>query len=306
MQVERAFKGVWIPKEVWLDDNLTFLDKVILVELDSLDNDDGCYASNEYLAEFCKCSIRKVSAAVAKLQRLGYLQVIEFDGRRRKLHVLLGCLAKSARLSSKKCEAESQKMHAINIVNKKENNSPYSPPKGDEIGNLISPTKDSSKTVENSKAPTPQPVPTPSPSRPTEKPQEKQPPRVYSSSESGTRRYTSQRFEQKYPQMVPARDRVVEYLQKRGIIIHDMRKLNRDVLLIGGHFVRLDDYEEAAKLVMLYINYLESEEYQYQLENAKSCPRITKQDDLAIKFAAIREFKNDPNRHFDPTTQRRY
>lgn len=40
----RDFKGVWIPKEVWLDTRLNALDKVILTEIDSLDNGErGCY-----------------------------------------------------------------------------------------------------------------------------------------------------------------------------------------------------------------------------------------------------------------------
>ena len=34
---ERDFKGVWIPKEVWLDERLSMLDKGIFAEIDSLD-----------------------------------------------------------------------------------------------------------------------------------------------------------------------------------------------------------------------------------------------------------------------------
>ena len=55
MSENRDFKGVWIPKEVWLDTRLNALDKVILMEIDSLDQGEkGCYASNEHLAEFCQ------------------------------------------------------------------------------------------------------------------------------------------------------------------------------------------------------------------------------------------------------------
>ena len=63
----RGFKGVWIPKDVWLDGNLNALDKIILVEIDSLNNNDGCYASNKYIAEFCQCSESKVSRSIQKL-----------------------------------------------------------------------------------------------------------------------------------------------------------------------------------------------------------------------------------------------
>ena len=85
LERNRDFKGVWIPKEIWLDENLTVIEKVILVEIDSLDNEDHCVASNDYLAEFCQCSEGKVSAAVKKLVELGYIEVVSFDGRHRRL-----------------------------------------------------------------------------------------------------------------------------------------------------------------------------------------------------------------------------
>lgn len=83
---ERDFKGVWIPKEVWLDTRLNALEKIILTEIDSLDmSDKGCYASNKYIADFCQCSETKVSTAISKLIEYGYLYVKSFDGRQRTL-----------------------------------------------------------------------------------------------------------------------------------------------------------------------------------------------------------------------------
>ena len=65
---ERDFKGVWIPKEVWLDTRLSALDKIIFVEIDSLDSEEkGCFASNKYIAEFCQCSETKVSKSISLL-----------------------------------------------------------------------------------------------------------------------------------------------------------------------------------------------------------------------------------------------
>lgn len=120
----RDFKGIWIPKEVWLNGDLTMLDKVILMEIDSLDCDDGCTASNEYLCSFCQCSETKISKSISKLKKLGFLEIVSFDGRRRVIRSLLdgvqGSLAKSARRSSKICEADSQKVQDINI-NEKDN-----------------------------------------------------------------------------------------------------------------------------------------------------------------------------------------
>lgn len=89
---ERDFKGVWIPKEIWLDERLNALEKVIFTEINSLDNGSGCFASNDYLAKFCQCSEWKVSNAVNKLIEYGYLKVLDFDGRRR---ILQSCLVKN-------------------------------------------------------------------------------------------------------------------------------------------------------------------------------------------------------------------
>lgn len=119
-EMPRDFKGVWIPKEVYLDKRLSALDKIILVEIDSLDGENGCFASNEYLADFCQCSKNKISSAIAKLTELGYLQTLCFDGRKRFLRSCLtnnGKLPKSVSETPKNCEAESQKMVHSNINN---------------------------------------------------------------------------------------------------------------------------------------------------------------------------------------------
>lgn len=125
MMNDRDFKGVWIPREVWLDERLTALDKVILTEIDSLDRgDDHCFKSNENLAAFCQCSVTKVSNAVSKLIDLGYVKVASFDGRTRRLQ---SCLTFSARQPYKKCKADLQKVQASNTIsNSFRKNTPYS------------------------------------------------------------------------------------------------------------------------------------------------------------------------------------
>lgn len=125
--ISRDFKGVWIPKKVWLDTDLNALDKIILVEIDSLDNGEkGCYASNKYLAEFCQCSESKVSRSISKLVKLGYISFKSFNGRCREIKSLLekkqGSLGKKARQTGQKSEAESAKKQAINIDNNIDNN----------------------------------------------------------------------------------------------------------------------------------------------------------------------------------------
>lgn len=109
---ERDFKGVWIPKAIWLDDRLSALDKVILTEIDSLDQGErGCYASNKHIADFCQCSERKVSESVSNLIKYGYVRVQNFDGRQRELRSRLASFTKQ---TSKNCEAESQNLRQSN------------------------------------------------------------------------------------------------------------------------------------------------------------------------------------------------
>lgn len=120
MNDNRDFKGVWIPKEVWLDTRLNALDKVILMEIDSLDQGEkGCYASNEHLAEFCQCSKTKVSTAVSKLIECGYLYIQNFDGRKRELK---SRVSNFERQSLKKCNADIQNLKESNTYRNTNNN----------------------------------------------------------------------------------------------------------------------------------------------------------------------------------------
>lgn len=123
--MERDFKGVWIPKEIWLDTRLNALDKIILVEINSLDGEDGCFASNEYLAEFCQCSEAKVSKSISLLTELGYIEVVKFDGRKRFLKTCLvknTSHVKNTSQPSKIYEADSENLQDNNINNNITNN----------------------------------------------------------------------------------------------------------------------------------------------------------------------------------------
>ena len=111
---KREFKGIWIPKEIWLNAELSAIEKIILAEINSLDGDDGCYASNAYLAKFCQCSESYVSKAIAKLQKLKHIKVTSFDGRQRKIK---SSLAEFTNQSSKVCNADSEKENDHNNNN---------------------------------------------------------------------------------------------------------------------------------------------------------------------------------------------
>lgn len=119
MQQERDFKGIWISKEIWLDTRLNALEKIILAEIDSLDNDEkGCFASNKYLADFCVCSETKVSTAISKLIEFGYLYLEKFNGRER---ILKSRLSNFERQTLKNCKADFKILKDNNKDNNKDN-----------------------------------------------------------------------------------------------------------------------------------------------------------------------------------------
>lgn len=131
MSENRDFKGVWIPKEIWLNTELSALDKIIYAEIDSLDGENGCTASNEYLATFCACSVSKVSSAISRLTKMDFIYMESFNGRCR---VLRSRLTKNRRQTNKKCEADYEKNVPINIdINIKKKNNIYIAPSKEEI-----------------------------------------------------------------------------------------------------------------------------------------------------------------------------
>ncbi len=83
----RQFKGVWIPKEIWLDERLTYFEKAVYAEIDSLDGKDGCFASNKYFQDFFKCTERTMSRAISHLQQFGYIEITTCDGRKRVIKI---------------------------------------------------------------------------------------------------------------------------------------------------------------------------------------------------------------------------
>jgi hypothetical protein len=74
-QAARDFKGIWIPKEIWLSPTLSLMEKVLFVEIHSLDNERGCFASNRYFAEFFGVSPRQIATYVGSLKEKGFITV---------------------------------------------------------------------------------------------------------------------------------------------------------------------------------------------------------------------------------------
>jgi len=70
----RDFKGIWIPSKIWLDEKLSPFDKVLLMEIDSLDNENGCWKSNKSFSEFMQCGLATVTRSIKKLESLNMIK----------------------------------------------------------------------------------------------------------------------------------------------------------------------------------------------------------------------------------------
>lgn len=82
----RSFKGIWIPKELWMDKRLSYFEKILAAEIDSLDDEvNHCFAGNDYFAVFFDERERKIIEGIAKLKALGFVELVSFNGRKRVL-----------------------------------------------------------------------------------------------------------------------------------------------------------------------------------------------------------------------------
>jgi len=73
--MNRDFKGIWIPREIWVSKEISMQEKVFLAEIHSLDNEMGCIASNAYFAEFFQLSKSSVSRIISSLSKKELIKV---------------------------------------------------------------------------------------------------------------------------------------------------------------------------------------------------------------------------------------
>ncbi len=121
--MNRDFKGVWIPKEIYLNKGLNWTDKILLIEITSLDGEKGCFASNAHFAEFLGVKETAISKSISKLKKLGFIHQSSFDGRKRILKTGKSALSKKTSLPCPKeqgCDVVDDNHN--NTVNKPINN----------------------------------------------------------------------------------------------------------------------------------------------------------------------------------------
>ena len=72
---QRAFKGIWIPVEIWLNKNLTMTEKIVYAEIDSFcSNSQECYASNKHFAQLVGVTENRISHVITALEKKGYIK----------------------------------------------------------------------------------------------------------------------------------------------------------------------------------------------------------------------------------------
>lgn len=86
---ERAFKGIWIPKEIWLCETLSLTERCLLADIHSFDEGNGCYASNEFLGKKFQVTKERMANLISKLRKDGWLRDISQDTNSRMLKVKL-------------------------------------------------------------------------------------------------------------------------------------------------------------------------------------------------------------------------
>jgi DNA-binding transcriptional MocR family regulator len=105
--MERNFKGVWIPAEIWLDKDLTLVEKAMLAEIDSFTGNGRSFMkSNDTIQEEYGVSRNTIGRSLRKLSERGFISVT-FNGRVRCVTTCAGSIPKMGRQSPQNGEAAS-------------------------------------------------------------------------------------------------------------------------------------------------------------------------------------------------------
>lgn len=72
---EREFKGIWCDAHLWFYSGLNVMEKMFYLEIKCLDNEYGCFATNEHFARFSGLSKSRSSEIIKSLQEKGAITV---------------------------------------------------------------------------------------------------------------------------------------------------------------------------------------------------------------------------------------
>lgn len=88
--MNRDFKGIWIPREIWLHEKLSLQAKALWAEIDWLHDRDrgGCYADDEYLMDFLSVKASRLQEIMKELRDFKLIEKVSFDGRVRVIRAI--------------------------------------------------------------------------------------------------------------------------------------------------------------------------------------------------------------------------
>lgn len=124
--MERLVKGLWIPIEIWKDKNLSWNERILLIEIDSFTSQEkDCYISNEYISKLLNVTETSANKILSSLIKKGYVTRTMFDGRRRyvKSNISISCNAGLSEETRQGCSKEQGRVaDNDNIPNTNTNN----------------------------------------------------------------------------------------------------------------------------------------------------------------------------------------
>lgn len=94
-----GFTGIFIPRDLWLKEDLSATEKLLAAVVDALDQGDGCWASNSYLGGVLGLSERSVRDYLGKLEASGIL-IRKQDGEKRRIYSVYAQAIRTADLPS--------------------------------------------------------------------------------------------------------------------------------------------------------------------------------------------------------------
>lgn len=89
-ELVRISKGIWIPIEIWTDKDLSWNEKILLMEIDSYTaKGKDCYMSDEFVGELLGVHPKSANRILNSLIEKGLVERTGFDGRKRHIRSTL-------------------------------------------------------------------------------------------------------------------------------------------------------------------------------------------------------------------------
>lgn len=122
--MERQFKGVWIPAQIWLNSDLSPLDKMLYADIDSFSSRNASYyKSNQTIATEIGVGVATVQRSISKLIDSGFVVRKSYDGRIRHL-VVITDQPQNDQLDESKAKVEIDQNESVDTQVEKPNEKP--------------------------------------------------------------------------------------------------------------------------------------------------------------------------------------